>query len=280
MRARAQSILLRGPRPSAVSGFVATVILAGVCTGMVYPLKLVAPVSSLGVVYLLGVVVVSALWGLWLGIAMSVLSTTAFNFFHLPPLLRFTLADERNWVALDVLLAPAVATSSVGEVMRSRAFEAERRRAEADLTAEMAQLLLARVGVGDALALIGQRLAEVFELRWASIALGEVQGDRRRQAIALEVADGRAGTLVVPAGLSASVVARGDRERQRPADPLRSSRAARRSLCRAEGQQKLLGACWAPANPDCPLGRNAEGLEAARRGSRETPPFRPFRKSG
>ena len=241
MRARAQSILLRGPRPSAVSGFVATVILAGVCTGMVYPLKLVAPVSSLGVVYLLGVVVVSALWGLWLGIAMSVLSTTAFNFFHLPPLLRFTLADERNWVALDVLLAPAVATSSVGEVMRSRAFEAERRRAEADLTAEMAQLLLARVGVGDALALIGQRLAEVFELRWASIALGEVQGDRRRQAIALEVADGRAGTLVVPAGLSASVVARGDRERQRPADPLRSSRAARRSLCRAKGQQKAPG---------------------------------------
>jgi two-component system, OmpR family, sensor histidine kinase KdpD len=216
MRARAQSILLRGPRPSAVSGFVVTVILAGVCTGMVYPLKLVAPVSSLGVVYLLGVVVVSAFWGLWLGIAMSVLSTAAFNFFHLPPLLRFTLADERNWVALGVLLAAAVATSSVSEVMRSRAFEAERRRAEADLTAEMAQLLLARVGVGDALALIGQRLAEVFELRWASIVLGEVQGDRRRQAIALEAVDGRAGTLVVPAGLSASVVAR-LRERVVPA---------------------------------------------------------------
>lgn len=47
---------------------------------------------------------------------------------------------------------------------------------------------------------------------WAAIALGQVDGDIRRQAIALGAGAKRLGTLVVPAGLPASVV---ERVRQR-----------------------------------------------------------------
>lgn len=187
-------------------------VLVGVCTGLVYPLKQVTSVSSLGVVYLLGVVVVSAYWGLWLGVAMSVLSAAAFNFFHLPPVGRFTIADSRNWVALGTFLAVAVATSYVSELARARAVEAQRRGREADLTAEIARVLLARAGVEDALVPIGRRLAAVFELPWASITLREVDGDVRREPIALRVGERRLGTLVIPAGLRPSVV---DRLRER-----------------------------------------------------------------
>ena len=55
---------------------------------------------SLSVVYLPAVLLVSAYWGLPLGIATSVLSAAAFNFFHIPPVGRFTISDSRNWVAL------------------------------------------------------------------------------------------------------------------------------------------------------------------------------------
>jgi two-component system sensor histidine kinase KdpD len=195
---------------------IVTIVLVGVCTGLVYPLKQVTTVSSLGVVYLLGVVIVSAYWGLWFGVAMSVLSAAAFNFFHLPPVDRFTIADSRNWVALGAFLVVAVATSTVSELARARAAEAERRRAEADLTAEMAQMLLARAGVRDALAPIGRRLADAFGLAWASISLGEQRGDARREAIALCAGERRLGTLVVPGGLRAGVIAR-LRERVVPA---------------------------------------------------------------
>ena len=106
--------------------------------------------------------------------------------------------------------------NTASELARLRAVEAERRRAEADLTAELAQLLLARAGVADALALIGRRLAVVFELPWATIALGRVNGNARREAIALGAGEDRLGTLVVPAGLPASVVER-VRERVVPA---------------------------------------------------------------
>lgn len=209
-------LLLRGRRPPLLAGMVVTVVLVAVCTGAVYPLKQLTSVSSLGVVYLLGVVVVSTFWGLRLGVAMSVLSAAAFNFFHLPPVGRFTIADSRNWVALGTFLVAAVAASSVSEVARLRAVEADRRRAEADLTAEMAQLLLARSGVSDALALIGQRLAVMFELPWASLSLDEVSGDARREAIALFAGERRLGTLVIPAELPAGLVGR-LRERVVPA---------------------------------------------------------------
>jgi two-component system, OmpR family, sensor histidine kinase KdpD len=136
------------------------VVLVVVCTVLVYPLKHVTTVSALGVVYLVGVVIVSTFWGLWMGVAMSVLSAAAFNFFHLPPLHRFTIADSRNWVALGTFLVAAVVSSWVSNYARSRSVEADRRRAEADLTAEMAQLLLGG-GVSDALLALDRAAAVV-----------------------------------------------------------------------------------------------------------------------
>ncbi|HEY2653526.1 MAG TPA: DUF4118 domain-containing protein, partial [Solirubrobacteraceae bacterium] len=217
LRRGVDPMLLRGRRPPQVAGVVTTVVLVGVCTGLIYPLERVTTVSSLGVVYLLGVVVVSAFWGLWFGLAMSVLSAAAFNFFHLPPILRFTIADSRNWVALCAFLVVAVATSTVSELARARAVEADQRRAEADLTAEMAQMVLARAGVRDALVLIGRRLAAVFGLAWALMTPDEQEGDERREAIPLSVGGRRVGTLVVPTRLRPGLAAR---LRERVAPPL------------------------------------------------------------
>jgi two-component system, OmpR family, sensor histidine kinase KdpD len=144
------------------------------------------------------VVITAAIWGRALALAAAVLSAAAFNFFHLPPLLRFTISDSRNWVALATLLAVAVVTSTVTDVARSRAVEAERRRAEADLAAEMAQLLLGS-GTGDGLALIGKRLATVFQLPWATVTRSTVTDDTRHETLPLPAG---LGSLIVPRGLA------------------------------------------------------------------------------
>ncbi len=129
MLARLNALLSGGDRPPIIVGVMTAVALVAVCTGIIYPLKQVTAVSSLGVVYLLGVVVVSAFWGVWLGVATSLLSAAAFNFFHLPPVGQFTIADSRNWVALGAFVVVALATSWVSEFARHREAEAERRRA-------------------------------------------------------------------------------------------------------------------------------------------------------
>lgn len=71
-------------RDSPVVGLLVSVGCVALCTALIYPLRQITPAVSDGVVYMLGVLIVSTYYGLWLGLFTSVASTAAFNFFHLP----------------------------------------------------------------------------------------------------------------------------------------------------------------------------------------------------
>ena len=170
------------------------------------------------------VLVVSMLWGRAFGIATSLLSAAAFNFFHLPPGGRFSLSDEREWVALVVFVIVAVATGMVGELARARGREAEQRRQEADLSAEMAQLLLGTADVEGMLEEAAARLAAAVGVRGAAISVEELNADghslvfdagRRRRAG--RGAEARRGALTAGA---------------------RADRRARRALARVDPQRR------------------------------------------
>jgi two-component system sensor histidine kinase KdpD len=113
-------------------GIVAAVLAIAVATGVVYPLKEVAPAVSLGVVYIPGVLLIAAVWGLRLGLATALVSALAFNFFHLPPLGRLDVRADHDLVALVVFAIVAVASGTLADLARARAAESERRRQEAD----------------------------------------------------------------------------------------------------------------------------------------------------
>jgi two-component system, OmpR family, sensor histidine kinase KdpD len=195
-------LLLRADRPSRLAGVLVAIAGVATATAVIYPLKQVTPVVSLGVLYVLPVVVVSVFWGLAFGLGTSVLSAAAFNFFHLPPGGHFTLADERDWVALLVFVIVAIATGLVAKLARVRGHDAEQRRQEADLAAEMAQLLLGSAQLEDALDIAAQRLASAVGAAHAAIWLGDWAPEDDSLHFALRSAGGRIGTLVLPSGLS------------------------------------------------------------------------------
>ncbi len=201
MLRRAQSLLLRPDPPPASAGILVSVAAVAVSTAIVYPLDRIAPVLSLGVVYLVAVLLVSAVWGAWLGVLTSVLSAAAFNFFHIPPTGRFTIAESENWIGLLFFLIAALIASSIAQVARARAAEADRRRREADLAAEMARLLLRTDDIQPALAQVAQRLAQALSLPSAAIELRAVEGDGRRIAFPLRDGARQIGTVLVPADL-------------------------------------------------------------------------------
>jgi two-component system, OmpR family, sensor histidine kinase KdpD len=204
VRSGERPAILRASKPNILIGIAVSVLSVAAATAAIYPLKNLAPVVSLSVVYLPGVLLVSAYWGLPLGLATSLLSAAAFNLFHLPPTGRFTIADSRNWVALGAFVLAAAAISTVAELARSRALEADRRRAEADLAAAIARDLLGGSETDSALASAARRVALALGIASVSIELGAVEGDRRRQALPLSGADGRQiATLVVPRRVSA-----------------------------------------------------------------------------
>jgi two-component system sensor histidine kinase KdpD len=127
---------LNAEPPATWIGLVAAFGAVVACTLLVYTLKPVAPVVSLGIVYLPAILVISIIWGLRLGLLASLASAVAFNFFHIPPLHRLTIAEEENWVALAAFVIAAVLSSTVAGLARASALEAERRREEADRALE------------------------------------------------------------------------------------------------------------------------------------------------
>jgi two-component system sensor histidine kinase KdpD len=194
--------MLSAEPPSRRAGAIAALAAVAVCTLIVYPLKHVAPVVSLGVVYLPAVLVVSITWGAWLGIATAVISAAAFNFFQLPPTGDFTVKDSSNWVALATFVVVAGLSSSLAEVTRARTRDAEERRREADLAAEMARVLLRGNSLNEALATAAARLAATLSLTSAAIELESVDGDERSVAFPLREGTRRLGTLLVGADAS------------------------------------------------------------------------------
>jgi len=199
---RPLGFLLATEPPSRRTGVLVAVLAVALCTLLIYPLKQVAPVVSLGVVYLLAVLVLSTIWGAWLGVFTAVLSAAAFNFFQLPPVGQFTLKDSSNWVALIAFLVVAALSSSIAEVTRARARDAEARRREADLAAEMARLLLRGNNLAEALPTAAARLAQTLELTSAAIEMEAVEADERSVAFPLREGTTRLGTLLVGADTS------------------------------------------------------------------------------
>lgn len=222
-------LLAPEPPPRRVGAVVALIAVA-LCTLIVYPLDHIAPVASLSVVYLPAVLVVSIIWGGGLGLATAVISAAAFNFFHLPPTGQFTIRDSRNWVALIAFLVVAGIASSVAELTRARAVDAQQRRQEADLAAEMARLLLRGNSLAESLPTAAARLAQALELSSAAIVMEAVEGDERRIAFPLREGSARLGTLLVGAS-STEAALRRLQERVVPAlEALLSAALERESL--------------------------------------------------
>jgi two-component system sensor histidine kinase KdpD len=194
--------LLSPDPPSRRAGLVVAAVLVALCTLLVYPLKHIAPAVSLSVVYLPAVLVVSIIWGGWLGVGTAVVSAAALNYFHIEPVGHFAIRQSSNWVALVAFLVVALISSSVAEVTRARARDAEARRREADLAAEMARLLLRGDDLAAALPTAASRLAQALELSSAAIEMEARDGDERSVAFPLREGTNRLGTLLVGADTS------------------------------------------------------------------------------
>ena len=113
-----------GPRTRRLTGVLFSVAAVAVVTGAVYALRPIAPVLSLGVLYVFAVVAVALVYGLAYAIPVSVASMLTFNFLFLPPLHTFALRDSANWVALAVYIVTAVVVSELATRSRRLARQA------------------------------------------------------------------------------------------------------------------------------------------------------------
>ncbi len=80
----------------------------------------VSNAATVSTTFLLIVLVVATTSRLWVAVATSVIAVLFFNFFFLPPVGTFTIADPQNWVALFAFLAVSLVASNLSAVARAR----------------------------------------------------------------------------------------------------------------------------------------------------------------
>jgi two-component system, OmpR family, sensor histidine kinase KdpD len=127
--------------------------------------------TTVGFTFLLAVLVISAGWGLRYAIFMAILATLAYNYFFLPPVLRFTIADPQNWVALFTFLLTAIISSQLSERARRKAVESNQRRREVERLYAFSQQLLVSENVFELLNLIPRYIVDSFGVTGAAMFL-------------------------------------------------------------------------------------------------------------
>ena len=123
--------------------------------------------TTVGFAYLLVILVIASGWGFLDAALASILATLAFNFFFLPPVGTFTIADPQNWVALSSFLATALIASRLSAKAKARASEAEERQRDLErLYAFSRSMLLIDTRQALGKQLVG-KLGELFGLEAA-----------------------------------------------------------------------------------------------------------------
>ena len=128
--------------------------------------------SLLLLLVVLGAATVS---GIWIASLTSVVAMLAFNFFFLPPVGTFTIADPQNWVALVVFLVVAGSASQLSSIAQSRTREAIDRRREVSRLFDLSRDILLTTDIDAALPSLARYIARRFEIE--AVAIG-VPADR------------------------------------------------------------------------------------------------------
>jgi two-component system sensor histidine kinase KdpD len=127
--------------------------------------------TTVGFSFLLAVLLISTTWGLRYSIFTAILATVAYNYFFLPPLFKFTIADPQNWVALLAFLVTAVVASQLSERARRSALYANQRRREVERLYGFSQQLWLSENVFELLNVIPKHIVDAFEVSGAALFL-------------------------------------------------------------------------------------------------------------
>lgn len=122
---------------------------------------------------LLAVLVVATRLGLQYSVYCSFLSAAAFNFFFLPPIGTFTIADPQNWIALLSFLVTGFTASHLSTQVKKEAEIANQRRREVERLYDFSQQMLTAQDIVELLNVVPASIASNFSLDGAVLYITE-----------------------------------------------------------------------------------------------------------
>ena len=122
-------------------------------------------ISNIALVFLTAVLVSAVTYGLWPALFACFLSVLAYNFFFLPPLYTFTIADPENVVALFFFAVVAVIASNLTARVRAQAQTASERAKMTEDLYIFSRKLAGVVSLDDLLWATAHQIAQMLKVR-------------------------------------------------------------------------------------------------------------------
>jgi two-component system, OmpR family, sensor histidine kinase KdpD len=169
-----------GARPAAMALGLA-VVAVGLLTALFVRVGVTNP-TIVALSFLMVVLIVATASPRWVAVSTSLMAFVCFNFFFLPPIGTFTIADPQNWVALLALLAVSLVASHLSSQVRRRAQEAMARRDELARLFDLTRDILLTTETADAVARVASYIARRFGLSGVIICLPDPSGWQRHYA--------------------------------------------------------------------------------------------------
>jgi two-component system, OmpR family, sensor histidine kinase KdpD len=136
--------------------------------------------TTVALTLLLFILVLAAEWGLRFAVVISVLATACYNFFFLPPVGTFTIADPQNWLALFAFLSTAIIASRLSERARDEASEARTRQRELEVLLRLSREMLQSETLATLLSSLPSDVASMTAAGYGALYL--LEGDKLYQA--------------------------------------------------------------------------------------------------
>ncbi len=120
--------------------------------------------TTVGFAYVLLILLIASTWGFLEAALSSFLATLLFNFFFLPPIGTFTIADPQNWVALFSFLASSLIASRLSAQAKARALEAIERQRDLERLYGFSRAMLLIDNSAPFAGQLAVKLTEIFHL--------------------------------------------------------------------------------------------------------------------
>lgn len=143
--------------------------------------------TTVALAFLLVVLGTATVGRLPAAIGVSLAAMLALNFFFLPPVGAFTIADPQNWIALFAFLVVAVIASNLSAAAQARTREAIARRNEVTRLFDLTRDVLLTTETSGAIEALARQVARRFELSRIAICLPVDTGWRIHQGGADDV---------------------------------------------------------------------------------------------
>jgi two-component system sensor histidine kinase KdpD len=149
----------------ALRPYLGSALLVAAAVGVGEGLQTILGVNSISLVFLTAVLTAGAAFGLWPSLFAVLASLLSYNFFFLPPLYTFTIADPENVVALFFFTVAAVIASNLAAAMRAQAVTARARARTTEDLYQFSRKLAAIVSLDDLLWATAYQVAAMLKVR-------------------------------------------------------------------------------------------------------------------